>query len=144
MSDPLRRSLRLSALILVALTLAPGVSFASAQVPPEAPDSVPAWFFSDDGVRGGAACTTGRFVRGILAVKFHPEATHEQRQEAADRVDAEVVGGINRGVSEGYYYFHVGDDPEGEILCEALEALEALPYVAIAHPSYQVSPLTPG
>lgn len=121
----------LAAFGLSAIVALPAPS--SPQVPPEAPDTVPDWLYSAENTRLGSACITGHMLRAIVVVTFEEGTPLAKKQEAVDRVDGRVVGGLRpRDDLEGYYYVRVDDDPEGRSLCEAVEALDALPQVALA------------
>lgn len=110
-----------------------------AMIPPEwvvpsvAPDTVPPGFYEEADFRRGSACITGKMLRGIVVVRFEPGTPQSERQEAIDLIDGRVVGGVNsRKDTEGWYYVQVEDDPEGQILCDAIETLNALPQVGYA------------
>lgn len=106
---------------------------ATPQVPPAAPDSLPAGLYDESNVRFGSACVTGPMLRGIVVVIFQQGATQAERQEAVDLVNGVVIGGVHAVEElEGSYYVRVEDDPDGQILCDAVEALNALPQVLFA------------
>lgn len=110
----------------------------SAQVPPQAPDRLPERLFDPNSLRN-LPCITGPADRGIVVVRFEDGATQAQKQEAVDRVDREVVGGLASETREGFYYVVVEDDPDGEVVCAAVETLDSMPQVSIASlsvPSY--------
>ncbi|MFW6206908.1 MAG: hypothetical protein ACOC5J_03135 [Gemmatimonadota bacterium] len=105
-------------------------------VPAVAPDTVPEGFYDEDNFRMSATCVTGRMLRGIVVVTFAEGTTQAEKQEAIDLIDGEVVGGIRpRDDIEGYYYVQVEEDPEGQILCDAIETLTNLPQVGNVTPS---------
>lgn len=105
-------------------------------VPAVAPDTVPAGFYDAENIRTGSACVSGRMLRGIVVVTFNEGTTQADKQAAIDLIDGEVVGGIlPRDGKEGYYYVRVEDDPDGQVLCNAIEALNALPQVGYASES---------
>lgn len=102
------------------------------RVPAQAPDTVPAGVFVASNLRGGSACVSGPQLRGIVLLVFRAEATQAERQEAVDLVEGEVIGGRRPLAPEGEYVVRVEDDEDGEILCQAIETLNALPQVDYA------------
>lgn len=107
----------------------------SGPVPAEAPDTVPEGFYDSANYRTGSACSTGAMLRGIVVVVFEEGTTQEEKQEAVDLVGGEVVGGMSGLEYEGCYYVRVEDDPDGRVLCEAIDVLYGLPQVGVATPS---------
>jgi len=105
------------------------------QVPGQAPDTVPAGFYDPENIRMGTVCVSGPMLRGIVVITFVEGASQAERQEAVDLVGGEVVGGIRSGDREGFYYVRVEDDQEGQVLCDAMLALNELPQVSLATPS---------
>lgn len=99
-------------------------------VPAVAPDTVPEGLYSSENIRRGSACITGRMLRGIVIVTFYQGTPQAEKQEAIELVDGEVIGGSRpRDDLDGHYYVRVEDDPEGQVLCDAVETLRSLPQV---------------
>jgi hypothetical protein len=71
---------------------------------------------------------------------FVAGATQAQRQAAIDLVGGLVVGGRRRDPDEGRYYIRIEYDAAGHNLCDALDALVALPQVEIASPIQYAKP----
>lgn len=108
-------------------------------MPPMPPDSLPAHFYDDANWVENPPCRSLPIVRHLVAVWFKENATPEQRQAALDLVGGTVVGGVP--ISEqGLYLLWVDDNGTGAGVCQAVSALQALPYVELARPDYEVGP----
>jgi hypothetical protein len=106
-------------------------------VPAVAPDTLPSrplWdsiYAAENMVYDGRV--GWRVPRNILLVRFHAEATQEQRQEALDLIEGEVLGGLGGGPL-GAYLVRISDDGTIEPLLRAIEDLQRLAQVRSAHP----------
>jgi len=99
-------------------------------VPAIAPDTIPTWVYADSNVAAqGSVNIGGPFVKRIVVVMFHPNATQQQKQTAIDSIHGVVVGGRSAGVTNGFYLVRVNDPGDGSILLAAAATLRALPFV---------------
>ncbi|MGH7563001.1 MAG: S8 family peptidase [Gemmatimonadota bacterium] len=108
-----------------------------AVVPLQAPNSVPEGFYDESNRMHESPCISGEYLKDIVVVRFRPEATQLQRQQAVDQVNGEVVGGIRSTTLEGSYYVQLPTDDTGQNVCDAKYYLRTLPYVGYAiHSSF--------
>jgi hypothetical protein len=101
-------------------------------VPIQAPDTLPSDLHDGTKIRQGTACGEGRAHRDLISITFVAGATQSQRQAAIDLVNGQVAGGRRRGAGEGRYYVRIPYDESGQNLCDAEDALNALPQVLSA------------
>jgi hypothetical protein len=102
-------------------------------VPAEAPDTLPTDYYDSSKTRLGAACVSLRVHRDLITVTFNAGVTQAQRQAAIDLVGGQVAGGRRRGAGEGRYFVQIPFDQAGQNLCDAIDALNALPQVSSAN-----------
>jgi subtilisin family serine protease len=102
-----------------------------AQVPAQAPDTIPAWVYQPENIDSNTVSIQSSFVKNILIVQFRDGATQAERQAAVDTVRGLVVGG-ERYQGEGLYYISVADTTGGAALVAGAALLDSLPQVALA------------
>jgi hypothetical protein len=101
-------------------------------VPSQAPNSLPAWVYSDTNVAlNGTTSIAGAFTKRIVVVEFKPTATVPQRESAISAVGGTVVGGIRVQGGEGQYFVRI-EDVTGATLLAAAAQLRAMTQVASA------------
>lgn len=101
-------------------------------VPAVAPDSIPQWVTAEANIVSDPARAPVRYAADVIWVEFHPTATQQQRQDAVDAVDGEVIGGLNSGEGEGQYLIRLRARGEFDPLARAVDFLSALPQVNVA------------
>ena len=103
----------------------------SSVVPPQAPDTLPAWVMSGDSTVAFFGVPEYRVVRNVVRVKFKAGTPQADRQAAIDAIDGEVIGGrpAPPNVAEGTYYVRIQGDDTGRAAVDAADYLEALPQV---------------
>ena len=104
-------------------------------VPAEAPDTVPSWAVADSSYAGPSQYISARFIRNLVVLQFHKEATQPERQRAVDLVSGTVIGGYRSG---GIYLIQVADPGDGSVIVRAAEHLNALPSVLAASPDVEL------
>jgi hypothetical protein len=109
-----------------------------AQVPAQAPDTIPQWVYQPANFDSNTASIKVPFVKNIIVIQFQAGATQAQRQAAVDLVSGTVVGGRSFPSGEGYYYVSVPDTARGGGLVAAVDALKALQQVALTSYDFQV------
>jgi hypothetical protein len=110
------------------------------QVPPQAPDSIPVWMYSDTNIATSSASIAIPFTKRIVVVEFKPDATQDQRTAAVAAVGGTVIGGIRIPGGEGHYYVRI-EDVVGDVLLAKAAELRARPEVASAFVNVAGKPL---
>jgi len=101
-------------------------------VPGQAPDSIPAWVYSDTNIASsGTTAIDAPFTKRIVIVEFKQGASAFQRDSAISVVGGTVVGGSTVPGQEGHYYVRL-EDTVGTALLAAASQLRAMPQVASA------------
>lgn len=101
-------------------------------VPPEAPDTIPAWVYQPENFDSNTASITAPFVKSVVMVEFEAGTPVTGRQAAIDSVGGTVIGGRRYESGEGLYYVSVQDTAQGGGLLSAIDKLKTLPQVAFA------------
>jgi hypothetical protein len=110
---------------------------AKAAVPPEPPDTVPAWFQDDSSFSDSGPGT----LKHIIVLRFQPGTPLADRQAAIHRACGEVVGGWTSEFPERRAYaVRVPDGGDENRLLEFAEDLRNLPQVRSAEPTVRRSP----
>lgn len=105
-------------------------------VPIVAPDTVPESIYTASKIVYGDTLDSGAFLRDIVLIMFHPDATAEDRLVAVNRTNGRVIGGRRFPGGDGIYFVRVTDNGTPSNLHEALNRLRVLPQVAYAGPEY--------
>lgn len=113
------------------------LAVAASTVPPQAPDTLPVWVYSDTNVVSNATAIPAPFLRDIVIVEFFPSATQADRDAAVALVGGTVVGGYRPSQGEGDYYIQINDNAAGQGLIDAVDQLQLLPQVLLA--TYEVA-----
>ena len=103
-------------------------------VPPQAPDTLPAWVMSGDSTIAFFGVPEYRVVRNVISVEFKAGTSQADRQAAIGAIDGEVIGGrpAPPNVAEGTYYVRIQGDDTGRAAVDAADYLNSLPQVGIA------------
>ena len=103
----------------------------SSVVPPEAPDTLPAWVMSRDSTVAFFGVPEYRVVRNVVRVKFKAGTPQADRQAAIDAINGEVIGGrpAPPNVAEGTYYVRIEGDDTGRAAVDSADYPDSLPQV---------------
>ncbi len=113
------------------------LTVAASTVPPQAPDTLPAWVYSDTNVVSNSTAIPAPFLKNIVIVEFFPSATQADREAAVALVGGIAVGGYRPSQGEGDYYIQIADTAAGQGLIDAVDQLQQLPQVLLA--TYEVA-----
>lgn len=105
----------------------------------QAPDSIPGWLFAPDSIIQDQPELAGRYVKNALSILFMPGATAAQRTRAIAMVKGRVVGGYPEERFEGLYYVKIPGPSTAQVILDAIDRLNELPYVAGATPVFAES-----
>jgi subtilisin family serine protease len=108
-------------------------------VPPAAPDSVPAAVYDQTKITWNDPVLRSAVFRNLVVISFHPWATAEDRMAAVNRTNGTVVGGERLTASDGLYVVRFTENGTTAALRQALDRLAVLPQVAFASPEYVMS-----
>lgn len=110
---------------------------AEARVPPEPPDTVPAWFQDDSSFSESGSGT----LKHIIVLRFQPGTPLPDRQAAINHVCGQVVGGWASEFPERRAYaVRVPDGGDERRLDELINELRNLPQVRSAAVTVRRSP----
>lgn len=98
------------------------------------PDTIPTAIDAPSNLTMGPPRLPAAFVRNIVAVRFEPEASPEERAAAVNAVGGAVVGFSRLADGDGFYFVQIPDDGTDEPLFAAIETLAAFPAVQWAGP----------
>lgn len=105
-----------------------------AVVPLQAPDHQPQWISDQSNWVKNLRHISSRFVKDIVVVRFRAGASQAERQQAIDRIDGTVIGGMPFVSIEGVYYVRIPPDSTNENVFKAIGVLNSLPQIQNALP----------
>ena len=107
------------------------LTVAASTVPPQAPDTLPAWVYSDSNIAQPSPSIDAPFLQNIIVIEFKAGTSLAEREAAIAAVNGSVVGGVPLPV-EGHYYIQITDSLNGAGLVQAAAQLRQLPQVQLA------------
>lgn len=104
------------------------------RVPAVAPDHIPDGFYGSTNIMLHSPYfpISDMVVKNVVAVRFEPWASRDERQAAVDVIRGRVVGGHRLSGVEGSYFIEIVDDGTGAMMSAAVDTLATLPTVANA------------
>ena len=105
-----------------------------AVVPLHAPDHQPGWISDQTNWVRNVRHVSSRFVKDIVVLRFRAGTSQVDRQQAIDRIDGTVIGGMPFVGMEGVYYVKIPSDSTNENVFTAIGVLDSMPQIQNALP----------